>query len=109
MNIPKQILYTAKEFLKQLSERDSLNEKEDYDKAFEVECEQRDNGATIAEFIIETHQKQEQQEEKEFHIYANDFCDSDIWKQICESVNVNYEEFDTLTFKYSNVQASNQE
>lgn len=108
MTIPKQILYTAKEFLKQLSERDSLNEKEDYKAAFEVECEQRENGATIAEFIIETHQEQET-EDKEFHVYANDFCDSDIWKQICESVNVNYEEFDTLTLNYTEVKASNQE
>jgi len=47
-------------------------------------------------------------EEKEFYVYQNDFCDSDIWKQICEDVEVNYEEYDTLTLKYVNVTASNQ-
>jgi len=47
-------------------------------------------------------------EEKEFYVYQNDFCDSDIWKQICEDVGVNYEEYDTLTLKYVNVTASNQ-
>ncbi len=106
MTITKEILYTAKSFLKQIDERNTLNEKEDYDAAFEVECEQRDNGAMLAEFIINTYQKQE---EKEFNIYANDFCDSDIWKSVCEGVNINHEEFDTLTLNYSEVKASNQE
>lgn len=109
MTISKEILYTAKSFLKQCEERDTLNEKEDYDAAFEVECEQRDNGAMLAGFIIETFQKQQEQEPKEFEIYANDFCDSDIWKSVCEGVGVNYEEFDTLTLNYTEVKTSNQE
>ena len=43
----------AKEFIELGKERDILNENEDYDGAFEVECTQRDLGGELAEFIIE--------------------------------------------------------
>lgn len=45
-------------------------------------------------------------EKKEFVIYQNDFCDSDIWKQICEEIGVDYE-FDKLTLVYTKATVSN--
>ncbi len=52
MLIPKDIVKYAKWFLEQNEEREALNETCDYDTAFEVECNQRDNGTALAEFIL---------------------------------------------------------
>ena len=41
---------TAKQYGELLEERNALNEKEDYDGAFEVECTLRDKGAELAEY-----------------------------------------------------------
>lgn len=42
----------AKEFLALNIERDTLNEKENYKEAFEIECTQREIGSDIATLIL---------------------------------------------------------
>jgi hypothetical protein len=53
--IPDWVLLKAHEFVEMSVERDNLNEKEDWDGAFEVECSQRDAGMEIAQWIIENY------------------------------------------------------
>lgn len=52
-DIPISVIEAAKSFLEAIEERDEANEKEDYDAAFEIECDQRYHGATLAEWILE--------------------------------------------------------
>jgi hypothetical protein len=42
----------AKEFLAKNKVRDELNDIEDYDGAFEIECDQRDIGSDMADLIL---------------------------------------------------------
>jgi len=72
MQIPNHILEYANDFLSQNIERDSLNEQEDYDGAFEVECSQRDNGSALAEFILELNLAQKLESEEEITFTHND-------------------------------------
>ncbi|RLF43820.1 MAG: hypothetical protein DRN17_05640 [Thermoplasmata archaeon] len=49
--IPNDIFTKAQDFIDYSKERDRLNEEEDWDGAFEVECAQRDIGLDIAIWI----------------------------------------------------------
>lgn len=42
----------AKEFMELSEQRDELNECDDYDGAFEIECDQRDIGESMADLIV---------------------------------------------------------
>lgn len=50
--IPRHIWEQACDFLEYGVERDTFNNEEDWDSAYEVECSQRDAGSDIAEWIV---------------------------------------------------------
>lgn len=49
---PKHIVDYATEFLAQIESIDEANENQDHDLAFDIECDQRENGAAITSFIL---------------------------------------------------------
>ena len=52
MKIPNDILQAAIYFIEANEARDEANEAQDHDKAFEIECDQRDYGNEMALWII---------------------------------------------------------
>ncbi|MEO1943165.1 MAG: hypothetical protein ABGY11_02590 [Candidatus Thioglobus sp.] len=52
MNNQRKLLNLAREFLGMNGLRDEANEVEDYDGAFEIECDQRDVGSEMAYLIM---------------------------------------------------------
>jgi len=50
--LPMRIADAATRFIEQLSERDEAYERQDHDSAFDIECDQRDNGAEMASWIL---------------------------------------------------------
>jgi hypothetical protein len=50
----EELKHLAEEFLAKNKVRDELNDIEDYDGAFEIECDQRDIGSDMANLILKT-------------------------------------------------------
>ncbi len=53
--IPDDVFLMARDYLEYSEERNQLNEAEDWDGAYEVECSQRDLGMDIATWIEENY------------------------------------------------------
>ena len=51
--IPTEVIEAAKSFIKATAERNEANNQQDHDLAFDIECDQRDDGAIVSEWILE--------------------------------------------------------